>query len=391
MSGWWAERHVGFTVELSPQVGFMYGGPSQEFGIILSPELGMSAVSHSRATFGLELSPTIGASASSHSVASFGLTLDPYIAMREPGGFTPLFPSEELFPSTSLFPTPRSQRPGFGLSLSPSLGFSADVGYSREFSLTVTPELGMSAVERYSVRFGVEVTPEIGMSGAERYARTFDLSVSPAFGMEAVGTDGANVLYDLVGTFTQSLIGADVNLTCTAAAGDTVIVDFVVDRAASNMPTSITYDGVSMARIGFQYMANNSGFGAIARYALVGVSGGTKTITIPSTGLGGAWYAANWSSFKNVGSLGATTSAYGSGGGMSQAVTVTGGMVVQTFGLAGGGGSPGSIGTVSGATNRSSGIGIGSGLAINTLTSSGTVTTNGSATVWAGLSTNLLS
>ena len=76
---------------------------------------------------------------------------------------------------------------------------------------------------------------------------------------------------------------------------------------------------------------------------------------------------------------------------MSQAVTVTGGMVVQTFGLAGGGGSPGSIGTVSGATNRSSGIGTGSGLAINTLTSSGTVTTNGSATVWAGLSTNLLS
>ncbi|AID58843.1 minor tail protein [Mycobacterium phage Gaia] len=329
MIGWWAERHVGFTVELSPQVGFVYGGPSQEFGIILSPEVGMSAVSHSRATFGLELSPAIGASASSHSVASFGLTLDPYIAMRGPGSFTPLFPSENLFPSYQLFPTPRSQRPGFGLSLSPSLGFSAEVGYSREFSLTVTPELGMSAAERYSSGFGVEVTPQIGMQASERYAREFTVEVSPTIGMDAVGNNGVDpVEFDAASIVNFST--ADFTYTHTATAGAAVVVAVLV--TGNGTMNGVTYGGTPMSSMGSVSVNNNAATGTLWLYFLDNVPGGMQDIDIDKNGFG--WCRSAASSYLNVDSCSMVDGAYGSSITANHPATSTpGGMVVYSVGI----------------------------------------------------------
>ncbi|ASZ73796.1 minor tail protein [Mycobacterium phage RitaG] len=397
MAGWWAEVHAHFGVTLAPEVGFTYGGPSQEFGVAVAPEVGMSGIARNTATFGLALPTQIGMSGGGKSVASFGLTLNPYIAMREPGGFTPLFPSEELFPSTSLFPTPRSQRPGFGMTLTPTVGFgSAGVRYTREFEVSVSPSVGMSASERYASVFDLAVTPEVGMSAVERYARTFGVSVTPTMGMDAVGNNGVDpVAYNAVGAtgvVWTSFGGTQTEtFNFTAAAGADVFVAVSWDRSEPSI-TGITYGGVAMTQLAIVSHNNDAtrGSASVWRLAAAG-SGSAKSVAI--THSGSMYGAANVISATHVGSV-STATAYGSGASPSQAVTVpAGGLVIHV--LAAGNGSTGSVSSwtsYSGMTNRSL---VQSDLsrtqvALSTASASGTVSaTSSGSNPWSGISVAL--
>ncbi|UVK60465.1 minor tail protein [Mycobacterium phage Sabbb] len=396
MAGWWAEVHAHFGVTIDPEVGFTYGGPSQEFGVVLTPELGMSAVARNTATFGLVLPTAVGMSGGGKSVASFGVTLNPYIAMREPGGFTPLFPSEELFPSTSLFPTPRSQRPGFGMTLTPTVGFgSAGVRYTREFELSITPDLRMVGSEHYSSVFDLAVTPEVGMSAVERYARTFGVSATPTVGMDAVGNNGVDpVAYNAVGAGTTwvSFGGTSTDsFNFTAAAGADVFVAVSWDRSGPSI-TGITYGGVAMTQLAIVSHNNDATRGSVSVWRLAAAgSGSAKSVAI--THSGAMYGAANAISATHVASV-STATAYGSGSSPSQSVTVpSGGLVIHV--LAAGDGSTGSVSSwtsYSGMTNRSltqPGTAR-TQVALSTASASGTVSaTSSGSNPWSGISVAL--
>ncbi|AEK09116.1 minor tail protein [Mycobacterium phage Ibhubesi] len=380
--GWWAESHVSFGVTLTPELGFHYGGPKQEFGVTVTPTVGMAAVPHSRVGFGLSVPVSLGMSAASHSKASFGLVFTPYIAMRGIAAFEPVFPSEDLYPSNSLFPTPRSQQPGFGMTLSPTLGFGASVGYARSFGVEVDPALGFSAAERYSSGFGIELAPQIGMTAAERYYREFGIEFTPTIGMEAVGNDGVDpVAFDAATAAADSL--GNITFNHTAANGADVFVIVTSDRAATG-PTGITVGGAAMTPVGSVAHNNNSSNGQLWIYRLAGAGNGTsKSIAVTVSGI--AWYIAHAVSLLNVGSVGTLASTFGSGTSLSQAVTVQpGGVVLQVFST---GGASGTTITVnSGATNRRNSAGSGGALATNTAAASGTVSATAAASSpWSGL------
>ncbi|QKO03208.1 hypothetical protein SEA_AWESOMESAUCE_21 [Mycobacterium phage Awesomesauce] len=380
--GWWAESHVSFGITLTPELGFHYGGPKQEFGVTVTPTIGMAAVPHSRVGFGLSVPVSLGMSAASHSKASFGLVLTPYIAMRGPAAFEPVFPSEDLYPSNSLFPTPRSQQPGFGMTLSPALGFGASVGYARSFGVEVDPALGFSAAERYSSGFGVELAPQIGMAGAERYYREFGLELSPAIGMDAVGNDGVDPVAFDAATESNGSLG-DITFSHTAAAGADVFVVVNQDRNATGV-TGVTCGGVAMTALGSVLHNNAASNGRLYLFRLAGAGdGSSKSIVVSRAGT--AWYQAHAVSLLNVGSVGTLTSVFGTGTSLSQSVTVpAGGLALQVFGTGGAGGA--TLTVNSGATNRLSSSTSGNATASSTASTSGTVSaTSNNSRPWSGL------
>ncbi|QDM57404.1 hypothetical protein SEA_MAHAVRAT_20 [Mycobacterium phage Mahavrat] len=374
--GWWAESHVSFGVTLTPELGFHYGGPKQEFGVTVTPTVGMAAVPHSRVGFGLSVPVSLGMSAASHSKASFGLVFTPYIAMRGPSAFQPVFPSEDLYPSHSLFPTPRSQQPGFGMTLSPALGFGASVGYARSFGVEVDPALGFSAAERYSSGFGVELTPQIGMAGAERYHREFALSFAPTIGMDAVGNDGVDpVAFDAASAVSAST--ADFTFAHTAAAGAAVIVPVLITGSGGSM-VGVTYGGSAMTLVGSVDLNNTAAQGTLFLYYINGVTGGSQTVSVDKNGF--TWVRAAAVSYLNVGSYSGFNSTYGSGTAVSHPATPSpGGMVVEALGVR----SNIAI-TPSGGTNRANANNTGGSMAISDSASAVTfAATLGASDTWA--------
>ncbi|UCR74397.1 minor tail protein [Mycobacterium phage Ritam007] len=361
MAGWWAEVHAHFGVTVIPELGFVYGGPSHDFGLVLSPDVGMSGVARNTAGFGLELPTAIGMSGGGKSVASFGLQLNPYIAMREPSNFTPVFPSEDLYPSNSLFPTPRSQSPGFGVSLVPEVGFGSAVRYGREFELVLSPMVGMAATERYSSGFDLEVTPQVGMSAVEHYAREFNLSLTPTVGMDGVGVNGVTpVAFDAASSVNFST--ADYTYDHTASAGSSVVVAVLV--AGNNTVNGVTYGGAAMTPKGSVYLNNTATQGALWFYFIDDVAGGAQTVAIDKNGF--SWSRSVALSYRNVGSCSSLVGAYGSGTSVSQAATnVPGGMVVQAMGIVNN-----SVITPSGGTVRANASNTGGSIAASDSSSS---------------------
>lgn len=450
VTGWWAEIHTAFALEVFPSFGFVSGGATSAgaFGLSLAPEIGMAAVGTSLASFGLQVFPMVGMS----SPDSLPLTL---------------YPSESRFPSGSVFPTaPEPGEGQFGLMFNPSLGFAAGARYSAAFGLQLDPQVGMSAGERYGAAFGVELDPSLGFAAAEKYAKAFGLTVSPAIGMDAseryaaafdltvtpgigmgvpraydfgievvpeIGMDGGaryarsfgvevspgvgfsakavgNAAFGLQVTPVVGMAGDGNNgvtpvafgalaagtdfafgtgsWTHTAAAGSYVIVD--VTMGGNSAVTSVSYGGVAMTLLGERAYNNTASQGWLRRYGLAGVAGGAQTIEIVKGGFN--WSVAASISVVNVGSVGATTAAHGNGASLSQGPVTnpSGGMVVQSFSK---NGAPGNTAftTVSGGTNRVNRSGGGANsmaLAISTADATATF----GATVpdpvnWSGLAT----
>lgn len=115
----------------------------------------------------------------------------------------------------------------------------------------------------------------------------------------------------------------------SATGGAFVIVDIVVDRAAS--VSSVTYGGVAMVPMTSAFFAGAVGNAAVYRYYLANVAVGTKSVAIV---LGsGAWCASCSYSYLNVASFTyATTSASSIALSQGASTTVPGAKVLQSFG-----------------------------------------------------------
>lgn len=113
----------------------------------------------------------------------------------------------------------------------------------------------------------------------------------------------------------------------TADAGDTVIVDIVVDRTATL--TAVTYGGVAMTQLAqFNFTAVDAGAIA-ARYIIQNAPGGAQTVACTTTF---SWTMMAATSIRGVGTVGATTTTSGLSTTPSHAVTASNGqLIVQSF------------------------------------------------------------
>lgn len=199
------------------------------------------------------------------------------------------------------------------------------------------------------------------------------------------------VTFDAAGSGASTTSATSLSWTQIAVAGATALVDiFVVGGTA---PTAVTYGGTAMTFITSIGLNNttSSPSGALRRYRLTNVAGGAQTVT--ATWPGGVVAIGNSVSYKNVVTIGSTTSAFGSGSSVSQAATATPGqMLVQSF--AAGSNSATAWSAISGGTNRYNTI-AGSitkyGLLISDAAANATFTANNGASAdnWAGLNTVL--
>lgn len=150
--------------------------------------------------------------------ASFGLTLSPTL------GFSPEGNADTAF----------------GLSLTPSIGMAASgtSGVSEaSFGLSFTPQIGMGTPR--SADFAVSLTPQIGMAAGERYARSFGLSFTPQVGMAASGLNGPPL--SIVGA--PIAVGGDTVTLPTHAVGDLIVLYAFRRTDATNAITKPTAAG----------------------------------------------------------------------------------------------------------------------------------------------------
>lgn len=193
------------------------------------------------------------------------------------------------------------------------------------------------------------------------------------------------VAFDAVATGQSGAFFSSINFSHTATAGAYVIVDVVTDRTST--VSNVQYGGVAMALLGTSNHNNSASNGTLRRYGLAGVAGGSQTVTGSATG--SAWARTTAVSYVNVGSVGATTSVFGSGNSLSQGPITcpAGGRVVQSFSQGNGGAV---LTSVSGGTNRYNTYANFTGLTISDSDTTGTFagTASGSP-AWAGLATVL--
>jgi hypothetical protein len=201
----------------------------------------------------------------------------------------------------------------------------------------------------------------------------------------AVGI-GRFVTFDAVGAGGHG--GTSITFTHTATAGAYVILTVAGDR--SDTPTA-TYGGVAMTVLASIGNNNNDAFpnGRTVQFGFASAPGGSKTVDVESPG--GAWLIANTVSYTTIGSIGATTTVFGSGTTLSQGPIVCpdGGIIVQSFGQ--GAGSAGFTSLTGGTVryNQFNLDGNGAGITIMESAATATFTAHMGSAAWAGIATVL--
>jgi hypothetical protein len=183
------------------------------------------------------------------------------------------------------------------------------------------------------------ISPSFGLALNTKNDTTSDGSVSQAL-TSSSGTGYRGATLEIVGSYkgpyrdTNSPLGnstsSSMNLSITAAAGAYAIAEFNCP-GARNVPSSVTYAGMTMVQIGIAYVNGSTiSGGYVVRYGLANVPGGTSTVTATAGGSGN-WFGVVHT-FNNVGSVATTQSTFGSGTSVSQTVSsVRDQFIFQTF------------------------------------------------------------
>lgn len=181
--------------------------------------------------------------------------------------------------------------------------------------------------------------------------------------------------YDAVATPVSTAGNASFNFAATSNADVFVVACW---QSSSTSITSVTYDGVAMSEIASVLHNNTASSGGTKVFRLANAGAGTaKSVSVTTSGFG--WFASGAISVLNVHTVGTPTTSYGTGTAVTQAVSLTTGLVIQTMGAGGG-----VFGSFTGCTNRSN-LNPGGGIpqAINTVTTSATVSaTNSVSNAW---------
>lgn len=315
---------------------------------------------------------------------SFGISTPPALAYTETpqatGGFGLSLPASLTFTNTS------NSTASFGLSIPPQ--FTEQYPATASVVLSAPPTFGFTGVEKYSKSVSLALTPGINFTGTELYSRSYNLSLPPTLGFTGAANVPA-VTFDHVSNFSVTA-GSSFSGSNTATAGAYVIADIILNSGAGSASTisSVTYGGSNMTLLTSVNLNNNANNGTLFRYGIANVAGGSQTF---AASFSSSWYQIVCTSYLNVGSVGSSTTTFGSGASLSQSsVTVSGGkMAAQVFGQGGGGTT---LSSLSGGTNRYNNYSSFVGGTVNTATAttafSGTASGQ-SSDVWAGIATIL--
>ncbi|MEC4857168.1 hypothetical protein R2325_16460 [Mycobacteroides chelonae] len=313
------------------------------FGIVVPPQLGAVVAPRVEESFGLACPVGFGFGVnSSESIATFRLSVPPSMEVQYP------------------------RAASFGLSLPINVDFAGKELYTRSVTLSVAPDLNFAGSEKYQRNFGLSFVPDLNFNGAA--------TLPP-------------IAFDAFSNATPSA-GSSISWTANAAAGSYVIVDLVANPSTTVTVSNVKYGTLNMTLLGSVPFNNVGTNGAMFRYGLANAPGGSQTVS--ATFSGGSWYEGSAASYTNVGSVGATTTVYGTGTALSQSVTLAANKrVVQSFGQ---GSSGTTLSSLSGGTNRYNHYNNFVGLTVNdaaaTTTFTGTASGQ-SSDVWCGIATVL--
>jgi hypothetical protein len=187
-------------------------------------------------------------------------------------------------------------------------------------------------------------------------------------------------IFDAVGAGSNAAGVGSIGWLHTATAGGCAIAAVATSGTSGVTISGITYGGAAMAplaSIGY----NNGTLGRLVLYGLNGVPGGPQTVTATSSA--GTNLVGNSLSYRNVSSIGAAATVFGSGTALSQAAACAAGqIIVQAFGTS-------SLATafsgLSGGTNRYNNHPAAYGLLLNDATANATfAAAQGAAGNWSG-------